>query len=76
MSKLTVYTVRYKQLVDKDQTAVDEVLMDSPCEAHNFILKLLENPHLMAYKIIKEEELSLKELEAEIKEALEIIKKD
>ena len=76
MSKMTVYTVRYKQLVDKDQTAVDEVLVDSPCEAHNFIMKLLQSPHLLSYKIIKEEELSLKELETEITDALEIIKKD
>lgn len=75
MPQMTTYTVRYKQYVSADETVQEECIMDSPCEAYSLIERLLMHPTLHSYKIIKEELLSLDELQDDMKTAVEIIKK-
>lgn len=75
MPQLTTYTVRFVQTTRGGSTVHDEYLFDSPCEAYSVIQNLLERPYLR-YKIIKEEVISLDELKNEMRESLEIIKKD
>ena len=76
MPQLTTYTVRFVQTTRGGDTVNDEYLFDSPCEAYSVIQNLLERPYLRSYKIIKEEVISLDELKNEMRESLEIIKKD
>lgn len=76
MPQLTTYTVRFVQTTRGGDTVHDEYLFDSPCEAYSVIQNLLERPYLRSYKIIKEEVISLDELKNEMRESLEIIKKD
>lgn len=76
MPQLTTYTVRFVQTTRGGSTVHDEYLFDSPCEAYSVIQNLLERPYLRSYKIIKEEVISLDELKNEMRESLEIIKKD
>lgn len=76
MPQLTTYTVRFVQTTRGGSTVDDEYLFDSPCEAYSVIQNLLERPYLRSYKIIKEEVISLDELKNEMRESLEIIKKD
>ena len=75
MPQLTTYTVRFVQTTRGGSTVHDEYRFDSPCEAYSVIRNLLERPYLR-YKIIKEEVISLDELKNEMRESLEIIKKD
>lgn len=76
MAQMTTYTVRYKHLVNVDKVQYDEILHNSPCEAYSTVQNLLESPYLLSYKILKEEILSLDELKSEMRESLEIVKKD
>lgn len=76
MPQLTTYTVRFVQTTRGGSTVDDEYLFDSPCEAYSVIQNLLERPYLRSYKIIKEEVIGLDELKNEMRESLEIIKKD
>lgn len=76
MPQLTTYTVRFVQTTRGGSTVHDEYLFDSPCEAYSVIQNLLERPYLRSYKIIKEEVIGLDELKNEMRESLEIIKKD
>lgn len=76
MPQLTTYTVRFVETTRGGSTVHDEYLFDSPCEAYSVIQNLLKRPYLRSYKIIKEEVISLDELKNEMRESLEIIKKD
>ena len=76
MPQLTTYTVRFVQTTRGGDTVHGEYLFDSPCEAYSVIQNLLERPYLRSYKIIKEEVIRLDELKNEMRESLEIIKKD
>lgn len=76
MPQLTTYTVRFVETTRGGSTVHDEYLFVSPCEAYSVIQNLLERPYLQSYKIIKEEVISLDELKNEMRESLEIIKKD
>lgn len=76
MPKLVIYTVRYKHYVDKNKVQQDEMVFDSPTTALEYVQKLLEDVHLLTYRIFREEEINMRELEGEVLEAAVIIKKD
>lgn len=75
MAQMTTYTVRHKRYVDKDKIVQDEVIYDSPYDALAYVNEILKSPFMHSYRIIKEESLSKQELEEEVRDILELVKK-